>query len=188
MDFEIRKKRELLKYEENKAGGFVDPEVYELNDLINSLSSFYTTSSCAGRCIVISKKSARSKYRTTFHFKTHNPEEIPHITLLDYQFKDELWLMVEAANFHIKCKNLESAKILHQSALEAKLGYSKFQSVDNYPIVEIQGTTRLAIPVGIDGEITIKPQKIGSILNIAYELLLEEQERLSNWHTILTKL
>jgi tRNA wybutosine-synthesizing protein 3 len=185
--FEIKKIQILESYRHALVAGLVDEDVRELNDCINSHKDWVTTSSCFGRIIVISKSSTRSKYKTQFHLKTHSPRVLPTWRLDNIKFKGELWLLMEAPNLHVRCKDANSAKRLIKMALQAKLGKSKYQSIDPSLIVEILGTASLQIPLGEDDTITCDTSTFNLAKRKASELLQQEQDRLSQFHSLICK-
>lgn len=182
MNFVQKKRAVLVKLEDAKYQGEVDREVYDLLDTINDLEKFYTTSSCAGRFVIMAKNKVRDKYNTSYFFKTHNPEEIINCIDLEYdQEYGELWLMLEAPNFHIICNSIESANKIHKSALNSGLGYSKIQSVKPSFVVEILGTGRVATPIGKNSDILIEELYFKYLLNVAKSIMEEDQKRLKTW-------
>ena len=179
MNFIETKKRILETYQEFIIKNLVDNKMLEINRIINDNENLVTTSSCAGRIIIIGKKALREKYNTHFFLKTHDALEKKY-NIQDLDFKNELWLLYEPPNIHIKCKDLTSAKMLHQFALKAKLSKSKFQSIKKPYVVEILGTGNLQIPIGFDGKLEIDQNYFDKIINVANQILIEEQNRLKS--------
>ena len=184
MDFIETKKRILKTYREFTIKNLVDNKMLEINRIINENENFITTSSCAGRIIIIGKKTLREKYDTIFFLKTHDAlEKQYNIEKLD--FENELWVLFEPPNIHIKCKDLKSAKMLHQIALGAKLSKSKFQSIKKPYVVEILGTGNLQIPIGFDGKLAIDQNYFDKIITVANQILIQEQSRLKSFKELI---
>lgn len=179
MNFIETKKRILETYQEFIIKNLVDNKMLEINRIINENENFVTTSSCAGRIIIIGKKALREKYNTNFFLKTHDALERKY-NIENLHFDNELWVLYEPPNIHIKCKDLKSAKMLHQFALEAKLSKSKFQSIKKPYVVEILGTGNLQIPIGFDGKLAIDQNYFNKVITVANKILIEEQNRLKS--------
>lgn len=58
MNFSKQKQESLTKIDNSKKGS-IDVDIKELVDLINKNPDYYTTSSCSGRIVVLSKKSEK---------------------------------------------------------------------------------------------------------------------------------
>jgi len=185
MQFEESKRRILENYEDALSKGVVDDDMIAINEAINVLPDFVTTSSCFGRMTLISKTAMRDKYHTNFHFKTHQPSAIDlQVTELP-EFDGTLWLLVEAPNIHVRSKNLDAASELQKLGLQAKLSKSKFQSLKPAIVVELLGTGSLQIPLGQQGEILISQVFLEMVEVEARELLSVEQERLRSFHQLI---
>ena len=69
MSFENQKKVFLKKLDKSKEG-HIDKEITQLVKKINSSDNYYTTSSCAGRIVLLEKKSDK-KQEIRWLFKKH---------------------------------------------------------------------------------------------------------------------
>ncbi len=178
--FKTKKQAALKKWETAKKENKVDLEVVELVELINGFEQYYTTSSCAGRLIIISKSSVRNKYNTTFHFKSHSPSAI---TIENVGFpiefeQNELWLLLEPPNFHVGCSDLENMLKLLNLSKKAGFGQSKIQSVKPTLTIEVLGTSRISLPIGNEKKMVVSQDYLEYILKAASSMLKEEQKRL----------
>ncbi len=180
--FEIRKKRALTKLEKALDMGLVDLEVLPVINFINRYPNFYTTSSCAGRLVLMTKKDARAKHSTTFLFKTHDLKKFDVMTqYLPTQFNGQLWFSVTAPLFHIGVFSLNDAEQLVKLALEARLGYSMFKSVSPKIIVEIRGTGRIEVPIGENNAIFVNKEYLSYLIALGKKIIENERERLEVW-------
>ncbi len=186
--FEQKKKKALYKLGEALRRNKVDKEVIPLIDLINSFPQWFTTSSCAGRVALLSKEGVRSKYTATFWYKTHDPSEIQTMKeCIPTEFDGQLWLLVSPPMFHVVARTLKDAHELQLMAKQARLGYSKIQSVKPSIVVEILGTGMLSLPIGQDGEIFVTESYLDYVLRIGEEMLREDQQRMWKWHDLLVQ-
>ncbi len=188
-NFETRKRKALRKLELALRQEKVDREIITLIELINSFSQWFTTSSCAGRLALLSKDGIRSKYGTTFWFKTHDPNDFPRVKeKLPSEFQGQLWLLVSPPMFHVAARTMEDALQLQLLARQARLGYSKIQSIKPSIIVEVLGTGMMSIPVGKDGMLLVNEDHLDYILELGRMMLSEDQRRMWKWHDLLRAL
>ena len=188
--FDEKKIIALTKLEEAIIENKVDVEVLELIHTVNKFDQYYTTSSCAGRFVLLSKDSFRGKYTSHFVYKTHSPPlnkfEIQNAMV--QPFDSYLYINVEPPTFHIACKTLEDAINLHQLAIDSGIGYSMFKTIKKSIVVEIRGTGMLSIPVGFENKIFISDEYLDYIIKLSTEILLSEQTRLKNFEKQLPNL
>ena len=68
MEFQESKKKQLSKADKSSVGSW-DKKIVELCRKINKKNDYYTTSSCAGRVVLL--KSSKEKIPNAFLFRTH---------------------------------------------------------------------------------------------------------------------
>ncbi|RMG39872.1 MAG: hypothetical protein D6732_03725 [Methanobacteriota archaeon] len=188
--FKTRKAAALQKWKRALENKQVDLEIIDLVEKINVLEDYYTTSSCAGRLTIISKEAVRSKYRTDFIYKTHNPSEM-NLKKIGYPIRfnqKELWMLLEPPNFHVGARSFEKAIVLVKLAQQCGLGKSKYQSISPALVVEILGTGTLSLPLGKDGQMLVSQTYVEEVLRIASEMLMEEQKRLRRFEEKIDQL
>lgn len=168
----------------------VDIEIIDLINIINKFDEYYTTSSCAGRIVILSKDNFRGKYSAKFLFKTHSPlTSIDAIhDVLKMEFSGQLHYNVEPPTFHIAAKTLEGAIKIHDLAINSSLGYSMFKTIKKSIIVELRGTGQLQMPIGLNNKILINKDHLEFVFKLGNDILSSEQERIrtfqdqiSNW-------
>ncbi|MHA2364093.1 MAG: tRNA-wybutosine modification methyltransferase TYW3, partial [Candidatus Hodarchaeales archaeon] len=156
--------------------------------LINRSPNHYTTSSCAGRAILISKSSHNAKHSVNFLLKTHQlPNFIEVQKALKQSFVNQLWLVLEPPVFHVGTRTIENAKIFLQIALESGLGLSMIKTISRLIIVETRGTGRIEMPIGFNGKIFINADYLEYICIIIREIMSEDKNRLKKWKQNLEK-
>lgn len=188
--FKEKKIQALTKLEQAITENKADEEILSLVHKINSFDKYYTTSSCAGRFVILSKNSFRGKYTSRFVFKTHSPPvELKDIReALKEPFEGHLYINVEPPTLHIGCDSLESAITLHQLAIDSGVGYSMFKTIKKTIIVEVRGTGSLQIPIGKQNVIYPTTEYLDYILELSNEILTSEQARIKIFEEALTKL
>jgi len=88
LDFYKLKELYMKKLEEHIREGKVDKEILHILNLINSLDNYFTTSSCAGRIVLIKIPEGLKKQENVFLFKSHQIvkfEDIWNIILENYK-------------------------------------------------------------------------------------------------------
>ena len=181
--FHDKKTLALTKLQDAIEAKKVDVEVLDLVHQINSYNQYYTTSSCAGRFVLLTKGSFRGKYSSRFVFKTHTPPVSYQAVqqALNQPFNEYLYVNVEPPTFHVACQTLEDAIMLHQGAINSNIGYSMFKTIKKSIIVEIRGTGMLAVPIGFKGKIVISGEYLTHVIELANEILISEQSRIKNF-------
>ena len=80
-----KEKTEFLKKRDRSKKGSIDEDIVQLIKEINSKKYFYTTSSCAGRIVLLQTKS-KKKIDCKWIFKKHGAVKLKEIfDLLSYQ-------------------------------------------------------------------------------------------------------
>ena len=188
--FDEKKTIALAKLQVAITENKVDIEVLDLIHTVNKFNQYYTTSSCAGRFVLLSKGSFRGKYTSHFVYKTHSPplNKVEIQKALTQRFDSYLYINVEPPTFHIACKTLDDAINLHQLAIDSGIGYSMFKTIKKSIVVEIRGTGMLSIPVGLENKIFISDEYLDYIIKLSTEILSSEQARLKNFEKKLPNL
>ena len=113
MAFAQEKAVQLALKDRSKKGS-IDTEIKEVVDAVNAKSGYYTTSSCAGRIILLVRKSERKK-DTSWLLISHAPiaaEDILRIPLPEHP----VWLKQEGFILHVACKDIGAAERLLKAA------------------------------------------------------------------------
>ncbi len=188
--FVDKKKLALKKLQEAIDERKVDFGVLDFINAVNSYEQYYTTSSCAGRFVILTKGSFRGKYSSHFVYKTHTPpinlQKV--IEALEKPFEGFCYLNLEPPTFHVACKTLEDAVTLHQLSIDSNIGYSMFKTIKKSIIVEIRGTGNLSIPIGFNGKIYVTNEYLEQVVNLSNEILVDEQLRMKNFENHLDQL
>ena len=107
MTFESDKKKYMDKiFKPDKSNiGNVDLEIKDLINAINNLDSYYTTSSCAGRIILIDVNKEERKKTAKWIFVTHKPadydEVISKLRYHNAKESREVWFAQEPLILHV---------------------------------------------------------------------------------------
>lgn len=149
--FENEKKQVLLKLAtiDKSKKGSVDTPILPILELINAHESYYTTSSCSGRILVIAVSPERRKDETEWPLASHEKVASDQVwQAIQESPPGDLWLRQESAILHIACKNLESAELLLDLVRQAGFKRAGIIATTRRIMIEIIGTDTVAIPLG----------------------------------------
>ncbi|HLG23922.1 MAG TPA: hypothetical protein VI564_03265 [Candidatus Nanoarchaeia archaeon] len=142
MDFFEKEKQDFLSKKDKSKKGSIDDGIIGLINLINSKSDYYTTSSCAGR-IVLLDNSSKKKNEKEWVLKKHSKVSAEEVTGLIENYNGELWLKQEPVIIHIRCKSLDAARKLLDRTRNLFKRVSIISATDKKIIVEIIGNERI---------------------------------------------
>jgi tRNA wybutosine-synthesizing protein 3 len=144
MDFSNNKKTALSKSDKSKKGS-IDIHILQLIDSINASDSYFSTSSCSGRIILI--REGERKNEADWEFVSHELVEYNdlHNAIAKLADRKNVWLRFEPPIVHISCKTLEDA----QKLLDISRPLFKVSGIISTQknIVEIRSTERIDVPV-----------------------------------------
>ena len=155
--FNQRKKDILLKSDKSSIGGW-DEKIVELCEKINKLDNYYTTSSCAGRAVVM--EDVEKKGPGLFLYVSHDKiiledlkKELGKISSEDVvKFKQEPMIL------YVACRAIEDAKSLLDKVRD--LGWKKVGiiALGKNIVVEINGSEKIEFPIMNKGSLLVKEE------------------------------
>ncbi len=192
MGFAKDKRKTLDKFEKALEKKEVDEPIIYLLKLINSLEEYYTTSSCAGRVILLHEYGNR-KIDTNFVVKEHDRVDVNNFLNknLDKSFsenpKGRIWLNQEPFIIHIVAKNLKKAIEMLNLGIKAGLKHSGiFVFKKERYILELNGTQYMSVPI-FDGRMLISKEYFRYLLNLTNEKLQKNREMRKNFENLVKK-
>ena len=155
MDFQESKEKQLSMQDNSDIGEW-DKHILSLCSKINSKKEYYTTSSCAGRIVLIiadeKKKSGlflfRSHEKVNFNLLKRELEKARKTRKLVY-FKQEPCIL------HVACSFLEDARVLLDKAKLAGWKNSGIIASSGRIILEMRSTEKLEFPIITKGKILV---------------------------------
>ncbi|RLE43370.1 hypothetical protein DRJ48_01105 [Candidatus Woesearchaeota archaeon] len=148
MSFQQDKANALRKPDKSRKGS-IDTSIKPLLKLINSHRDYFTTSSCAGRTVLIHLFGPK-KNQAKWLFKTHSkvtPEQL-YNAMAGFKAKQGVvWLKFEPFILHVRCNGLQPAIKLLKIARDSGLKKSGIIAAGQSYVVEIEGIDRLETPV-----------------------------------------
>jgi len=172
MTFENQKKVFLEKLDKSKKGQ-IDKEIIPLVKKINKNPNYYTTSSCSGRIVLITKDKKPAKWLFISHSKV-SLNQIKKVKVTDAYFKQEPFII------HIACKTLEHAQKLLNIAREVGFKRSGIQSIRKN-IIEITETEHLNTPIAEKGNILIDDTYLKILIKEANNKLKQTRAKIKRF-------
>lgn len=153
-EFLEAKEDALLCLEKACIDRLVDERVQSVLSLLNASDEYYTTSSCAGRIMVLELPALGDKRRARILGKWHQRVDLKQIETCVLDAKEGMiWLFAQAPILHIGCDTLESANTLVKLAVSCGFKNSMIKSTGKKIVVELSSTERVDVPLGADGEL-----------------------------------
>ncbi|OWK05186.1 TYW3, partial [Cervus elaphus hippelaphus] len=102
--------------------GSVDEDVLEIVQLLNGQEQFFTTSSCAGRIILLDGSingSEVQKQNCSWLLVTHKACVKDDVVVALRRANGDAILKFEPLVLHVQCRQLQDARILHSVAIDS---------------------------------------------------------------------
>jgi tRNA wybutosine-synthesizing protein 3 len=180
MEFQEQKKQQLSKEDLSHIGSW-DKKISKLCNKLNKKKDYYTTSSCAGRVVLL--KGGFEKTKNAFLFRTHEKitfEELKKaLETIDYPGLVEF--QQTPCILHVASKTLEDAQALVNKAKESGWKHSGIMSTKKRFMVELHSTEKLEFPVMNDGKVLINDDFLNTVVeesNKRLERVWEKIKRL----------
>ncbi|MCC7572952.1 MAG: hypothetical protein KO464_06145 [Candidatus Methanofastidiosum sp.] len=153
--------------------GEVDFRIIDTLNILNSKQSYYTTSSCAGRIILIELGEIGDKRESNFIFKSHERVDYKDIWRIinEYSGNKMLFLIVNSPIIHVVCRDIESAKKLINISKDSGFKYSSIFSIGEKIIVEIRSTEKMDIPVVKNRKVYPSEEYVIMLVEIGNQLI-----------------
>jgi tRNA wybutosine-synthesizing protein 3 len=167
--------------------GEVDKEILPIVEKINSNPDYFTTSSCAGRIVLIEMPDLGDKEAAEFLGKWHREVEVEEVMAEFSRAKDNttVFLLAQSPIIHIRCRTLESAVKLRNLAVESGLKYSTLKSLTlsskKEPVkvmVEILSSENIHVPIARSGRLFPDRDYLAFLVENANQALKRAREKL----------
>ncbi len=186
--FEREKEETMQNLENAVAEGKVDPAIRETLELINAHEAYYTTSSCAGRIVLIWLPALGGKKNATFLRKWHNPVEYEELLdALEFRDSGVTFLISQSPILHIASRDITSARRLLNLSFSSGFKNSGIKSINERTIVEILSTERIDVPLG-EKELLADEKHLKILVKYANNALKRSRKKLKRLNKKLEKL
>lgn len=180
MNFDQEKKTFLSK-KDKSIEGKIDKHIKKLCTIINKNKNFYTTSSCAGRIVLIERGDRKDK--TAWLLKSHDKITLNKLLPAIKKINTTASFRFEPTIIHICAKNLESAEQLLRLFYNNGFKRSGIIGIKKKITIEVIGTGRLEAPVSKD----VPKEYLALLVEQANELWQNNYERIKRMEALLDK-
>lgn len=182
--FDKQKQALLSSNLDRSKKGSVDSAIQPLVDLINSRKNFYTTSSCAGRTVLIQFRSKR-KDDAAWLFTSHDyiaAQDLISIlkgnaNILDYP----VWFMSEPPILHVCCRSFDDARTFLVIAKESGFKRAGIISFGRRIMIEMIGSQRIDAPIIEDKTILVSDGYLALLADKANQAMKKNRSDLERF-------
>lgn len=178
-EFIDAKEKALKALDKAESEHRVDTGITSLLHLINQQDDCYTTSSCAGRIVVLQLPEIGDKQLAQFlgiWHRTVKPDEI--LSATNHATKGLIWLLAQAPILHMGTNTLEQANHLVKIAISSGFKNSAIKSTAKKFIIEISSTERLDALIGNNGKICCESEYLLLLVDISNQVIDRSQKKL----------
>ena len=162
------KKKALASLERALEKEEVDTKIIPVLNAINSFPCFYTTSSCAGRIMVLEVPSVGRKKEAKILGKWHHKIKGQEIQdCISTATWGQIWLLAQSPIFHVGVKSMKDTDSLLSIAIGSGFKNSGIKTKGKKIIVEITSTERVDAPLGKDGDLMCSKEYLEFLTEIA---------------------
>lgn len=181
----FKEKTEVLQKHDLSRKGSIDSPIHDLVNFINSLNSYFTTSSCSGRTIVFSNTGSKKK-GCNWIFVSHDIISVNEITKHLESHSGSAILKFEPFVLHTQCLTIEDAQILLRVGVQAGFKNSGISiGKSGKIIVALRSTLSLEVPLSSEGSLLVSDEYIQFIVNICNEKMLSNWDRIERFYSNL---
>ena len=183
MTFETNKKTFLLKLDKSKKGS-IDKNIKPLINKINKSPNYYTTSSCSGRIVLISKSSER-KQDAEWLLVSHTPINFKQVKkALCCLPKTAVWFRFEPLILHVTSRTLEDAQQLLSIAKDIGFKRSGIQSTKRKITLEIASTEIIDTIIADKGSLLVTDDYLKILIKQANKKLKRNNDRIKKFYNL----
>ena len=176
------KERALNLLDKAKSNNKVDNGIEQILFLINKSDKFYTSSSCAGRIVLIELPKIGDKRGANFLGRWHRPIKHNELELAAKKGKNGmLWLLAQSPILHIAAETNNAADKLLKIAISCGFKNSGLKSIIGRIIIEICSTERLDAPIGKNGLLFCDEEFLNLLVDISNEIINRSSYKLQRF-------
>ncbi len=183
MPFAKEKADFLLKKDKSRKGS-IDAKIKKLVEKINFFDNYFTTSSCAGRVLLLTQPKSNKKNEAQYLFVSHEKVNFSNFKKLLKNKKlpkDDIWFRAESAILHVACKDSESALKLLNTARNVGFRRSGIISLGkNRATVELVSTEKIDTIIAKNGELLVGDSYLKILIKEGNKKLEKAWEKIKN--------
>jgi len=166
----------------------VDEKIISLLDIINQSDEFYTSSSCAGRIVLLQIPEIGDKKNAMFLGKWHRTIESPELlSAVKKAKKGQLWLLAQSPIIHITAKTSLDAEKMLKTAISCGFKNSNLKSIGKKTVLEICSTERLDAPIGKNATLFCNDEHLTLLIDISNDVIKKSNFKLAKLQKELKK-
>jgi len=182
------KKSAIAKLKKALNEDMVDEKILYLLDIINQSEKFYTSSSCAGRTVLLQIPEIGDKKNATFLGKWHRTIESSELLVaVKKAKKGQLWLLAQSPIIHITTKTSLDAENMLKTAISCGFKNSNLKSIGKKIVLEICSTERLDAPVGKNAILFCNDEHLDLLIDISNDVIKKSNLKLDKLQKELKK-
>ncbi|XP_055441449.1 tRNA wybutosine-synthesizing protein 3 homolog [Bubalus kerabau] len=184
-----RWKAQCLSKADLSRKGSVDEDVLEIVQLLNGQEQFFTTSSCAGRIILLDGSvngCEVQKQNCCWLLVTHKACVKDDVIAALQKAKGDAILKFEPLVLHVQCRQLQDAQILHSVAVDSGFRNSGITvGKRGKTMLAVRSTHGLEVPLSHQGKLMVTEEYINFLLKIANQKMEENKKRIERFYHCL---
>ncbi len=184
MLFKDMKKKQLSKKDKSNIGKW-DDKIRGLCEKINNMDEYYTTSSCAGRVVLL--KGGIDKIENAFLFRTHKKIKFGELkkALKDIDYDGLVEFQQTTCILHVACASLSDAQKLVNKARESGWKRSGIMG-GKRNMVELHSTENISFPIMFGGKVLVDDDFLKVVVESANERLERVWKKIERLERALT--
>ncbi|MEA1993380.1 MAG: hypothetical protein U9N35_03150 [Euryarchaeota archaeon] len=176
--FEKKKGEVIHKLNSAIAEKKVDTEIVRTLDLINFKKKYYTTSSCAGRILLIWLPKLGDKKDSVFLGKWHRKITYEDLeAALEFRETGATFFLSQSPILHVVSRDLDSAVELRNLAFSCGFKNTGIKSISEKITVEILSTERIDVPLG-EKKLLVDEKYLRLVIKYANKALKRSRKKL----------
>jgi tRNA wybutosine-synthesizing protein 3 len=167
----------------------VDAGIQELLVVINNSEQFFTSSSCAGRVVLLEIPAIGDKQQARFLGRWHRVIALGDLLgAVEKADQGLLWLLAQSPILHIGADSSDAADCMIKTAVGCGFKNSGLKRSDRKFMVEVCSTERLDAPIGRDGTLFCSEEHLVLLVDIANAVLTRAQEKLQRFEAAVKQM
>ncbi|XP_040607497.1 tRNA wybutosine-synthesizing protein 3 homolog isoform X2 [Mesocricetus auratus] len=169
--------------------GSVDADAAPVVERLNAREEFFTTSSCAGRVLLLdgsTNDSGIQKQHCRWLLVTHRPCVKDDVVAALKGATSNAVLKFEPFILHVQCRTLQDAQTLHSVAIESGFRNSGITvGKRGKTMLAVRSTHGLEVPLSHKGKLMVTEEYIEFLLTIANQKMEENKKRIERFYSCL---
>lgn len=182
------KEKALRALEKARIENKVDEKIIPILDILNNSREYYTSSSCAGRIVLLEIPQIGDKKNADFLGRWHRAIELDEILSASKRAKKgQIWLLAQSPIIHVVVADIQAADKIIKLANASGFKNSGIKSTTKKIICEICSTERLDAPIGKNKTLFCEKEYLQLLVNIANDIIDKSTKKLLRFEHKLKK-